>query len=198
MVPPSVRIPWAIVALLLLLLVAAVVGRAEYAQGEGQRCGPYEADCLQAMVDFGFGWDPELLAYIHDTIDCESRFNPLVRGHVDPRDRGLVQINSFWHPEVSDAQAFDPVFSIRYMVWHWSRGQASQWACYVGLRDQFGAPAALRGPPYTLAARPTGESVPDFAVMVRRPRWLVELHALIELVSPVIAPPPPFWTWSFP
>jgi hypothetical protein len=199
MVPPNGRKPWAIAILLLLLLLGLLVGTADRAEGAGQRCGRYEAACLQAMADFGFGYDPELLAYIHDTIHCESRFDPLVRGHVDPRDRGLVQINSYWHPEVSDAEAFDPVFSIRYMVWQWSRGNASQWACYVALRDRFGPPAALRDP-YTLAARSTGESVPDFAVMVIEPRWLVELHELVELlVSPVIAPlPPPFWAWRFP
>ena len=31
-------------------------------------------------------------------------------GNVPPsRDRGLWQINSYWHPEVSDREAFDPV-----------------------------------------------------------------------------------------
>lgn len=47
-------------------------------------------------------------------INLESGFDPAAVGNVDPRDRGLVQINSFWHPDVSDAEAFDPVFSINW------------------------------------------------------------------------------------
>ncbi len=47
-------------------------------------------------------------------INLESGFDPAAVGNVDPRDRGLVQINSFWHPEISDAEAFDPVFSINW------------------------------------------------------------------------------------
>lgn len=40
---------------------------------------------------------------------AESGLQTDIRGHTDPRDRGIVQINSFWHPEVSDSCAFDPV-----------------------------------------------------------------------------------------
>lgn len=47
-------------------------------------------------------------------INLESGFDPAAVGNVDPRDRGLAQINSFWHPTVSDAEAFDPVFSINW------------------------------------------------------------------------------------
>jgi len=45
-------------------------------------------------------------------INLESGFDPAAVGNVDPRDRGLVQINSYWHPEVTDEKAFDPSFSI--------------------------------------------------------------------------------------
>lgn len=45
-------------------------------------------------------------------LNLESGFDPAAVGYVDPRDRGLAQINSFWHPEISDEQAFDPAFSI--------------------------------------------------------------------------------------
>ena len=45
-------------------------------------------------------------------LNLESGFDPAAVGYVDPRDRGLAQINSYWHPEVSDEEAFDPAFSI--------------------------------------------------------------------------------------
>lgn len=54
---------------------------------------------------------------ISDNILCkqlslESAFDPAATGFVDERDRGLAQINSFWHPDVSDDEAFDPAFCI--------------------------------------------------------------------------------------
>jgi soluble lytic murein transglycosylase-like protein len=45
-------------------------------------------------------------------LNLESGFDPAAVGYVDPRDRGLAQINSYWHPEIDDAKAFDPAFSI--------------------------------------------------------------------------------------
>lgn len=45
-------------------------------------------------------------------LNLESGFDPAAVGNVDPRDRGLAQINSYWHPSVSDAEAFDPAFCI--------------------------------------------------------------------------------------
>jgi hypothetical protein len=47
-------------------------------------------------------------------IALESGFDPAATGTVDPRDRGFAQINSHWHPDVEDSEAFDPAFSI---VW---------------------------------------------------------------------------------
>lgn len=44
----------------------------------------------------------------------ESGLNPLARG-VNPGgsvDRGIAQINSRWHPEVSDAEAYNPQYAI--------------------------------------------------------------------------------------
>lgn len=45
-------------------------------------------------------------------LHLESGFDPAAVGYVDPRDRGLAQINSYWHPTVDDREAFDPSFSI--------------------------------------------------------------------------------------
>ena len=47
---------------------------------------------------------------------AESGWDPhAVNENTDgSRDRGLFQINSRWHPAVSDAEAFDPVANARY------------------------------------------------------------------------------------
>lgn len=43
-----------------------------------------------------------------DIAQCESQFDYMVRGKLDPRDRGLFQWNSHFHPEITDEIAFDP------------------------------------------------------------------------------------------
>lgn len=74
--------------------------------------------------------DPELAVRV---AKCESGFDwKAIHLNTDSsRDRGLYQINSKWHPEVSDEQAFDPIFSARFFCkafkaghldwWNWSR-----------------------------------------------------------------------------
>ncbi len=43
-----------------------------------------------------------------DICGCESGFNIKAIGRIDPRDRGLFQWNSKWHPEITDEIAFNP------------------------------------------------------------------------------------------
>jgi hypothetical protein len=43
------------------------------------------------------------------------------------RDRGLFQINSKWHPEITDEQAFDPVFSTRFFCKAVKEGHLDWW-----------------------------------------------------------------------
>jgi len=44
------------------------------------------------------------------------------------RDRGLFQINDKWHPEVSDEQAFDPIFSTRFFCKAFKEGHLDWWS----------------------------------------------------------------------
>jgi hypothetical protein len=43
------------------------------------------------------------------------------------KDRGLFQINDKWHPEVSDEQAFDPIFSTRFFCKAFKEGHLNWW-----------------------------------------------------------------------
>ncbi len=79
-------------------------------------------------------WKPLVLkaeeaSNIPDNLVCkktglESGWDPAAVGVVDLRDRGLNQINSGAHPEVSDEQAFSPFFSLAwaagYLADHYS------------------------------------------------------------------------------
>jgi hypothetical protein len=73
--------------------------------------GPYASLINPAAARNGL--DPFWLAAL---LKAESQFNPTRRGQIDPRDRGLGQINSAAHPEVSDAQAFNPSFAIPWVA----------------------------------------------------------------------------------
>jgi hypothetical protein len=46
-------------------------------------------------------------------------------------DRGLWQINSYWHGEVSDACAFDPTCNAQGTHTIWANGGWSQWTTYI-------------------------------------------------------------------
>lgn len=61
--------------------------------------------------------------------ECESSFNPTARntsitGNID---RGLYQISTKWHPEVSDKQADDPEFATRFFCKQVNAGLLSDW-----------------------------------------------------------------------
>lgn len=63
------------------------------------------------------------------TIKCESGFNPNAVGD-GGQSRGLVQIHRPSWPDISDAQAFDPDFAIRFMAERFSEGREELWTCY--------------------------------------------------------------------
>lgn len=63
---------------------------------------------------------------------AESGGNPAIRGGQDPRDRGVLQINSYWHPEVSDACAFDPACAFKAAFSISSQGtNFNQWVTFT-------------------------------------------------------------------
>jgi hypothetical protein len=74
--------------------------------------------------------EPEIADTLIALADCESDFRPDVRGVVDKRDRGLYQINSYWHPEVSDECAFSVACSTKFTADMIRDGQGWQWACW--------------------------------------------------------------------
>jgi len=78
------------------------------------------------------GHDPKLFM---DVISCESGFNPGVDGDLDLGvSRGLVQIHVPSHPEVTAEQAYDPYWSIDWMVGAWNNDKQSWWSCWRMLK----------------------------------------------------------------
>jgi soluble lytic murein transglycosylase-like protein len=73
-----------------------------------------------------YGIDPDLALKV---CQCESNFDPFAirfnsNGSVD---RGLYQINDYWHPEVSDEQAFNYEFSIDFFCQAVKAGNLYWW-----------------------------------------------------------------------
>ena len=60
---------------------------------------------------------------------CESNLDPKAWNSTSytGADRGLYQINSYWHPEVSDEQALDPEFSTRFFCKAVKNGHLNWW-----------------------------------------------------------------------
>ena len=76
-----------------------------------------------------YGINPELSACL---VSHESQWNPSRRG-LDTGNtisRGLWQINDFWHPEVSDAVAYNYKLSTIWSLKWIKSGHVSQWSTY--------------------------------------------------------------------
>ena len=78
---------------------------------------------------------------------CESNLNPKALNiNIDgSRDRGLFQINSKYHYTVSDQEAFDPEFSIKFFyekvrqnqLWLWNNSKACWEKEYERLKQKY-------------------------------------------------------------
>lgn len=116
----------------ILLLLSLFITTNVYAQE------PYIEPIKQItkLVSQDMGYNkPEVAIHI---LGAESGFYPLVRdGDMKSicertgkpiRARGLAQITECWHPEVTDEQAYDVEFSIRFLIQYLKDGKCSQWS----------------------------------------------------------------------
>ncbi len=98
---------------------------------------PTDVELARLVTDAGFANRDIAIAVIL----AESGGDPLARNTDSPTsiDRGLWQINSKWHPQVSDECAFDPVCSTREAKRISSGGaDFSQWTAFTkGTYAQF-------------------------------------------------------------
>ena len=78
----------------------------------------------------GFRWAD----YLVRLANCESRLDPLAENRQgnypsNSTDRGLFQINNYWHYEVSDKQAFDLEYATVWTIERINAGYQHEWAC---------------------------------------------------------------------
>lgn len=65
---------------------------------------------------------------ITQTIKCESNFNSLAIG--TQHEKGLVQIHPMYHPNISATQAFDPDFSVQFIIKAFKENHQHWWSCW--------------------------------------------------------------------
>ncbi|HWF14479.1 MAG TPA: transglycosylase SLT domain-containing protein [Candidatus Acidoferrales bacterium] len=104
--------------------IFSAVARAQKPQG-----GLTVAAQLQSYIQvqaLKHGVSPKLALWI---VKHESRFNPDARGDSDA-SRGLWQISKIYHPEVSDAVAFNARSSTQWSLERIREGKANEWSTY--------------------------------------------------------------------
>jgi len=84
---------------------------------------------LVYMASIAHNVDEQLLTRI---IFCESSNNVrAVNKNQFENSKGLVQINQLAHPEITDTQAFDPMFATNYLASNIAAGRGNMWYyCY--------------------------------------------------------------------
>jgi hypothetical protein len=80
------------------------------------------------------GVNPQLALWI---VKHESSFNPRAKGDGEA-SRGLWQISRIYHPEVSDAEAFNVASSTEWSLERIRSGKASEWSSYRFCRTLYG------------------------------------------------------------
>jgi hypothetical protein len=73
-----------------------------------------------------YGVNPKLALWI---VKHESQFNPRAKGDGEA-SRGLWQISRIYHPEVSDAAAFDVASSTEWSLERIRSGKVNEWSTY--------------------------------------------------------------------
>ena len=87
---------------------------------------------VQAQAE-AHGINPKLALWI---VQHESSFDPTRNGD-DGQSRGLWQISSIYHPEVSNQCAFDPSCSTQWSLAWIVKGNVMQWSSFRFCREWY-------------------------------------------------------------
>jgi hypothetical protein len=93
------------------------------------RGGVPAAQAVKAYVEaraLKYGVNPNLAIWI---VKHESQFNPRAKGDGEA-SRGLWQISKIYHPEVTDATAFNMASSTEWSLGRIRAGKAYEWSTY--------------------------------------------------------------------
>ena len=92
----------------------------------GDRPNAQEVKAYVQTQAMEFGVNPKLALWI---VKHESQFNPRAKGDGEA-SRGLWQISKIYHPEVSDAMAFNVASSTEWSLERIRSGKVNEWSTY--------------------------------------------------------------------
>jgi hypothetical protein len=110
---------------------ARVAGNAVRPPGGGITPQQVKAYVRTEAVEYGV--NPTLALWI---VKHESQFNPRAKGDGEA-SRGLWQISKIYHPEVSDAMAFNVASSTEWSLGRIRSGKANEWSTYKFCRTLY-------------------------------------------------------------
>lgn len=84
---------------------------------------------IAAEISDAYGLNTPLFLKV---ITCESGFNSNAVGDLGT-SFGLAQIHLPAHPEITEQEAEDPIFSLKFMADEWRANHESEWTCYTEL-----------------------------------------------------------------
>jgi hypothetical protein len=93
-------------------------------QSDGPTAQEVKAYVRTQAVEYGV--NPKLALWI---VKHESQFNPRAKGDGEA-SRGLWQISKIYHPEVSDAEAFNVTSSTEWSLERIRSGKVNEWSTY--------------------------------------------------------------------
>lgn len=100
---------------------------------KGVKLNENQKQIAAKIIDIAKREDFQYIPYLLELSYCESRLGEIQlndKGNTPPsRDRGLFQINDYWHKDISDAQAFDLEFSTTWTIKMINKGYQARWAC---------------------------------------------------------------------
>jgi soluble lytic murein transglycosylase-like protein len=124
-------------------VVAAPLRVIIYRSGRGSAPGLFRAEARVQRPSRGVSVAEQLRSYVQEQalkhgvsprlalwiVKHESRFNPNAKGDGEA-SRGLWQISRIYHPEVSDAVAFNARSSTQWSLERIREGKANEWSTY--------------------------------------------------------------------
>ena len=93
---------------------------------QGRQTTAQEVKAYVRTEAMEYGVNPKLALWI---VKHESQFNPRAKGDGEA-SRGLWQISKIYHPEVSDAMAFNVASSTEWSLERIRSGKANEWSTY--------------------------------------------------------------------
>jgi len=106
---------------------------------EGIKLNNNQSLVANEIINIAIKENFKFIPYLIELSYCESRLGEAVTNfntdNVKSKDRGIFQINDYWHKDISDIQAYDNTFSTKWTINMINKGYQSRWMCDEKIRN---------------------------------------------------------------